>query len=58
MNRRFTIQPLSSFAATTSLRSADQPAAPLPTFVFAGQSNMVGKRCRADELSASRRAPE
>lgn len=36
--------------AVHSTLTAEERPEPLLTFVFAGQSNMVGKRCRANEL--------
>lgn len=39
-----------AFVSHASVLAEDKDEKPLLTFVFAGQSNMVGKRCRAEEL--------
>jgi hypothetical protein len=41
---------LTASGLTSLVLAQDEKAEPLPTFVFAGQSNMVGKRCRTQEL--------
>jgi len=44
---------LTAFFVARSANAAD----PLPVFVFAGQSNMVGKRCLANELPSRMQLP-
>jgi len=43
---------LTALGFTFDLLADEEKLEPLPTFIFVGQSNMVGKRCRAEELPA------
>lgn len=54
MTLRYFVAALLGFLALPLLTQAEEP---LPTFVLAGQSNMVGKRCQKDELPPELQKP-